>query len=61
MNYSIELFFKTFSSAKKIDIFLFQSWESLTFNQFSNLPNCEFILLGCEWVKSGNTISKKVK
>lgn len=59
MIYSTHLFFKTFSSVKKIDIYLFHNWESLTFNQFANLPNCEFILLGCEWIKSGNLITKK--
>jgi hypothetical protein len=60
MNYSIELFFALFSSANRIELFIYGDWHSFSKTMFKRLSNCSFMFAGNEWVKTKDSITKKV-
>jgi hypothetical protein len=62
MNYSIEVFFSLFSSYnKRIDVFIYGEWKSLSKAMFNRLPSCEFRAVDSEWIKNKDSITKKDK
>jgi hypothetical protein len=59
MNYSIELFFALFSSANRIELFIYGDWHSFSKTMFKRLSNCSFMFAGSEWIKTKDSITKK--
>jgi hypothetical protein len=60
MQYPIELFFTLFSSGKRIEVFIYGEWRSFSKAMFKRLNNCSFMFAGSEWVKTKDSITKKV-
>jgi hypothetical protein len=59
MNYSIDLFFTLFSSANRIEVFVFGEWHSFSKGRLKRLSNCSFMFAGNEWIKEKDSITKK--
>jgi hypothetical protein len=59
MQYSIELFFSLFSSANRIELFVYGEWHSFSKAMFKRLNNVSFIFAGSEWIKTKDSITKK--